>query len=122
MILADLEEKLKKKGRCGTILGNSKIYSLAYADEVVLLADNETKMNLMMKIFEEYVGAKDLTVNVEKTKVMCFRRRNTVIDYVWKIKRQTVESVEEFCYLRFWLEAGEENELQVKKKFNVRVM
>ena len=39
--LADLEEKMETKGKGGVILGNKRIYSLAYADDVVLLVDDE---------------------------------------------------------------------------------
>ncbi|XP_033214054.1 uncharacterized protein LOC117171111 [Belonocnema kinseyi] len=116
MLLADLEEKLKKKAKGEKILGKTKVYSLAYADDVALLADDEKGIILMMRIFEEYVGAKDLTVKVQKTRMMYFRSRNTIIYYVRNINRQTGQRVEEFCYLGFWFEAERKNELQVRKR------
>ena len=61
---------MEKKGKGGVILGNKRIYSLAYADDVVLLADDEGGMKLLLKRFEEYGREKDLTVNVPKTKVV----------------------------------------------------
>ena len=39
----------------------------------------------MMKTFEEYVREKDLTVNVSKTKMMCFRKSKQKIEYEWRI-------------------------------------
>ena len=53
---------MEKKGKGGTILENKRIYSLAYAADVVLLADDKGGINLLMKRFEEYVREKDLTV------------------------------------------------------------
>ena len=85
ILLADLEEKMGKKGKGETILGNKRIYSLAYADDVVLLADDEGGMNLLMKRFEEYVREKDLTVNVSKTKVVYFKKTKNVVKYGWKV-------------------------------------
>ena len=55
IFIADLKEKMEKNGKGGVILGNKRIYSLAYADDVVLLADDEGGMKLLMKRFEEYV-------------------------------------------------------------------
>ncbi|XP_033222827.1 uncharacterized protein LOC117176683 [Belonocnema kinseyi] len=37
ILLADLEENLKEKEKGGTVLGNSELFSLAYADDVVPL-------------------------------------------------------------------------------------
>ena len=115
ILLADLEEKMEKKGKGGVILGNKRIYSLAYADDVVLLGDDEGGMKLLMKRFEEYVR-EDLTVNVPKTKVVYFRKRKSDVKYEWKLNGESVERVEEFCYLGFWFEAGGGIELQVKKR------
>ena len=106
ILLADLDEKMEKKGKGWTILGNKRIYSLAYADDVVLLADDKGGMNLLMKRFEEYVREKDLTVNVSKTKVVYFGKRKNDVKYRWKANGESVEMVEEFCYLGFWFEAG----------------
>lgn len=52
-----------------------KVLCLAYADDVVLLADKEEEMKSMLDILEEYLGRKKLELNVEKTKVMRFRKR-----------------------------------------------
>ena len=57
----------------GTGLENGRIYSLAYADDVVLVAKQERGMKLMMRTFEEHVREKDLAVS--KTKMVCFRKR-----------------------------------------------
>ncbi|CAD6207994.1 GSCOCG00010270001-RA-CDS, partial [Cotesia congregata] len=47
-----------------------KIYSLAYADDVALLAKNEDEMKGLIRSLERYVERKKLEVNVEKTKAM----------------------------------------------------
>lgn len=83
-MLPDLEEVLKEKGKRGTILGNSKVYSLAYEVNIVLLAEGERGMNLMM------------------TKIMCFRNKRCKVEYKWKNNGERVELVVEFCYLGFW--------------------
>ena len=54
ILLADLEERVGRRGKGGTGLEHGKIYSLAYADDVALVADEERRMNLMIRTFEEY--------------------------------------------------------------------
>jgi len=56
-------------------VGEGKIYSLACADDVVLIAEKEEEMRSMIERWERYVGAMNLDVNVEKTKIMRFRRK-----------------------------------------------
>lgn len=41
---------------------------MAYADDMVLIEEDESGMRLIMGKFEKYVRQKDLSVNVEKTK------------------------------------------------------
>lgn len=46
-----------------------KIYSLAYADDVAMLAEDEAGIKGMLRTLEKYMDKKRLKVNVEKTKV-----------------------------------------------------
>lgn len=55
------------------MVGEEKSYTLAYADDVVLLAE-EVGMKEMLGALERYVEEKRLELNTEKTKVMRFRR------------------------------------------------
>lgn len=44
MLLADLDEELKKGGWGGLKLKGRKIYSLAYVDDIAILAEEEKEM------------------------------------------------------------------------------
>lgn len=55
-------------------LGERKIYSLAYADDVAVLAEDEEGMKGMIARLEKYLDGKGLEVNVDKTKVMRCRK------------------------------------------------
>jgi len=83
-------------------LRGGKIYSLAYADDIVLLAEKEEGMRNLMKGFEKYIKEKGLEVNVEKSKVLRFRKgggRDKRVEWWWKGER--IEEVKEFKYLGF---------------------
>jgi len=50
------------------------VYSLAYANDVVLTVENEEEMRSIMEILERYLGRKNLDINKRKTKIMRFRK------------------------------------------------
>lgn len=51
-----------------------KVYSLSYADDVVLMAEEEDELRSMLEKLEGYLDKKGLVINIGKTKVMRCRR------------------------------------------------
>lgn len=49
-------------------IGERKIYTLAYADDVALL--DEERIKEMMEKLERYLEENDLDLNISKTKIM----------------------------------------------------
>lgn len=74
ILIADLEERMGKVRRGGVRIGDERIYTLAYADDMVLLAEEEEELNSMIERLEEYLDQKRLELNAKKTKIMRFRR------------------------------------------------
>lgn len=74
LVLADLEEEMGKVRWEGVKLGEGKIFTLSYADDIVLIAEEEGQMRSMLKRLERYIDKKGLEVNTEKTKIMRFRK------------------------------------------------
>jgi len=97
---------------------------LAYADDLVLLAKNEESMNETMKRLERYLRSKNLQLNVEKSKMLCFRKgggRRRRTKWRWKGKR--IEEVTEFKYLGYVIKktGGDDGQIrELKKKGNMR--
>lgn len=58
MMLADMEEEMGKIRWGGIRVEKRKIYTLAYADNVVLLAEDEDGMKSMMERLENYLEKK----------------------------------------------------------------
>jgi len=50
----------------GIKVEKKRIYSLAYADDIVLLAEDEEGMRSMIGRLEDYIEEKRLELNVEK--------------------------------------------------------
>jgi len=54
IVIADLEEDMARGRWVGVKLGEGKIYSMAYADDMVLLAEEEDEMKTMLARMEIY--------------------------------------------------------------------
>src|SRR5436190_12995035 len=125
LLLADLEEEMRRGGWGGVRLGEEKVYTLAYADDVALIAENEEDMKCMMRRMERYVEKKGLDVNGAKSKIMRFRKgggRERRIRWSWKGK--AVEEVKEYTYLGYTLQrnGGQEAHIRERVKKGVAVM
>lgn len=53
---------------------DKRIYSLAYADYLVLLTEKEEEMRSLIERLERYLDKKKLELNVGKTKIIKFSR------------------------------------------------
>ncbi|XP_046145769.1 uncharacterized protein LOC123989135 [Osmia bicornis bicornis] len=60
ILTADMEEKMSKSGGGGIKMGGRKIYTLAYADDVVVLAEEEADMRALLERLERYLDEKRL--------------------------------------------------------------
>lgn len=54
-LIADMEEEIRKVKWERAKLGENKIYTLAYADDMVLLAENEKEMRSMIERLQGYL-------------------------------------------------------------------
>lgn len=73
LLIADVKEHIKRGGWGGVKLMGERIYTLAYADNLVLLLEKEEGMRSIMARLKENLRAKGLTVNVGKSKIMIIK-------------------------------------------------
>jgi hypothetical protein len=100
--IGDIEEMFRKGQAEGVVVGKEKVWSLAYADDLVVLAREEKGMKEMLGNMEKYMRRKKLTVNVEKSKMMVFRKgggRRKINEWRWE--KDKIEEVKEFKYLGY---------------------
>ncbi|XP_020298973.1 uncharacterized protein LOC109863175 [Pseudomyrmex gracilis] len=65
---AKLEEEMGKMRWGGVRLEEERVYTLAYADDMVMMAEREEEMRSMIERLETYHEKKKVELNVEKTK------------------------------------------------------
>ncbi|XP_020297358.1 uncharacterized protein LOC109861916 [Pseudomyrmex gracilis] len=101
LYIADLEEELRDRNIRGVTIGKHRIWSLAYADDIVLLAKNATALQDMMDTMKRFLKARRLELCTEKTKLIVFNSAGTknVDRILWNDK--VIEKVKSFKYLGF---------------------
>lgn len=72
--IAFLNELLQELGLYYGSGDNEKVAALAYADDLVLQCNTEAKLQQLLDILRKYGNRWRLSVNVDKTKTMAFRR------------------------------------------------
>lgn len=68
LLIADMEKEMRKIKWGGVKLGEDRVNTLAYSDDMVLLAENKETMRSMIESLEEYLERKGLELNTEKAK------------------------------------------------------
>ncbi|KAJ3632437.1 hypothetical protein MTP99_009448 [Tenebrio molitor] len=114
--LADVDEMLRKAQARGVVVGREKVWSLAFADDMVIVAKSEREMKEMMRNLGKYVRKKKLEVNVEKTKIMVFnKRKRKNEESEWKWEESKIERVSEFKYLGYTFNDRPTDKAQVRE-------
>lgn len=106
-------------------VGREEIYTLTYADVVVLIAEEEEEMRCMIERLRRYLDEKGLELNAEKSKVMRFRKeggREKKVEWRWKEK--VIEDVKRYNYLGYTLQrnGGQEAHIRERVKKGAAVM
>ena len=107
LFLNDVEMQLADIGNEGITLEQLSIYLLLFADDAVLFSETPEGLQKSLDIFETYCQKWNLTVNVEKTKVVVFRKGgNLARNERWTYNNHQLEIVTSFNYLGVVLSNG----------------
>lgn len=68
LLMADLKKKMGRMKWGGVRLGEDRVYTLAYADDMVLVTEGENEMRSMIERLEDYLEGTKMELNTDKTK------------------------------------------------------
>ncbi len=106
LYIADLEKWLEKNQDGGTIIKGKKIFTLAYADDMILMAENPEEMKGMLRCLEKYLKRYKLELNVKKSKMQIFKKGGKPAKAEkWLWKQQEIEIVKTYKYLGYMMQA-----------------
>ena len=79
MYFKDIVESIEAVESMGILLGNAKITVLKYADDLVLFSKSAESLQLGLNALHQFCKINKLTVNCDKSKVMHFTAKQSVI-------------------------------------------
>ena len=82
-------------------MGNSKINCIFWADDIVLLCENGSQLDKMIKIISKYCEENKLTINCKKTKCLIFNKTGRLVREQFFLNGNLLENVREYKYLGF---------------------
>ena len=100
IFLADLPKKLESisgKVKIDTL----EINSLIWADDLVLLSENENNLTQLLETLDAYCKDNKLTINIEKSKCMIFNKTGRLIRRNFFINGNKLENIRNYKYLGF---------------------
>ena len=99
IFLNDLAREIKDMG-LGVSLDDINIPILLYADDIVLISENEPNLQKMLDHVDSWCKKWQMRVNVDKTKVVHFRnKRKNKTCFNFKINGSEIEIVNQYQYL-----------------------
>ena len=88
-------------------IGLLKLFLLLYADDIVIFAESSDDLQKGLDVLAEYCKRWQLTVNIQKTKVMVFRKGgNLERNISFKFEGENIEIVGKFVYLGITFTTG----------------
>jgi hypothetical protein len=133
--LNDLEEYLNSnnagielKRKHGSIDVYLKIFVLLYADDTVIVSEDEKTFQNMLNDFHQYCKQWKLTINMQKTKIIIFGTSRPG-NYMFTLSGEKIEIVKEYKYLGVlfsssgsFLKARKQLIIQAKKALHILYM
>ena len=100
MFINDLEETFVQSGIEGIDIGTMNILMLLYADDIIVFANTAEELQEQLNRLKLYCDKWKLKINVEKTKVMVFRKGGRLPNNVsFTYDGQVLDIVKRFTYL-----------------------
>ena len=75
LFVNDLETYLEQNPNASLTLDQLSMYLLMFADDTVIFSESVEGLQLSLNNLESYCNKWDLTVNIDKTKIVVFKKR-----------------------------------------------
>lgn len=101
LYIADIDKWFKERNIGGVELGNERVWTMSYADDMVTLVKNRDAMLDMKDTLGRFLKQKKMVLSVEKTKMLVFNRKRKEKKERWGWGKEYIEEVQMFKYLGF---------------------
>lgn len=101
LYIADIDTYMRNRGIGGVKLGKERIWTLVYADDLMIVAKNREATVDMLDMLRRFLKDRRLGLNAKKTKVLVFHKKCREKIEKWKWNSESLEEVTKFKYLGF---------------------
>ena len=95
-----------------------KVFALLYADDTVVLSENEKELQLVLDSIHEYCTLYNLTVNTSKTKIMVFSRGKVKRYPIFSYGDDIIGVVSDYVFLCVTMNYNNEFVKAMRKQLN----
>ena len=100
LFISDIENSLQENIHAGITLDQLSLYLILFADDAVIFSDTPEGLQMSLNKLQNYCETWNLTVNVDKTKIMVFRKGGLLSRRErWFYNGVDIEIVNQFNYL-----------------------
>lgn len=103
----------------GISIGGRNITNIRYADDTVLLADSEERLQYLLNILVPASREKGLLINIKKTETMVFSKKAERPRINIRINGDVIKQVDSFNYLGSTLSADGRSEKEIKRRIAI---
>lgn len=105
LYINDIFHLIDSNAKTDITLNENKINAIMYADDLLIIADSQLKLQEHLNNLTEYCDAWKLEINTDKTKCMVFNQGNRLCNLELTINDKKIENVKYFKYLGFTIGA-----------------
>ena len=92
----------------GIAVADLVVFILMYADDLVLLAEDEKDLQKLLDELERYCKESQSEVNLKKTKIVIFEKKpsESSTQVIFTFSDKTIEKIQSYCYLGIFFSAN----------------
>ena len=103
----------------GRKIAGKNINNIRYADDTVLIADSEEKLQNLLQRGNKESELKGIKINIKKTKVLVVSKRDHNQRMDIKLSNKDIEQVKDFIYLESNLSCDGRNDKEIRRRIAI---
>jgi hypothetical protein len=118
IFINDIVEFLAKKWAPIVRLGNKNFSVLLFADDTALVVNSAHDLQKLLDLTDDYLKMKCLQVNVQKSKVVIFNKRNDKCESKFWFEGEEIQVVDKINYLGYIFQSNGRWNSHIKETLN----
>ena len=103
----------------GFSVGGVNTNNLRYADDTIIIADSEQKLQSLMDVVVDESGNRGLDINKEKSYVMVFSKKVENPNCSIRVKGDVLKQNQEFQYLGSWVTSDGKSDKEIRHRIGM---